>query len=231
MPDRDRVSSPSTRSSRLSVWGLLEDWFDDRVGGRGSWHLLRLRPLLMDSVSAPDRVVAYEVAERLFPRQGTCGMTRHTQNKVPVTDPSAGLVERVTALYCDYAWAVDDHDFSGLRALLTNDVRLTVNTWEIQGVDRFIETYEGLLVGMGGLSRHFITNVRATRSADGTIRTDAYFKAVFHGEASFRIQTGRYRDVHVETPAGLRVAHKWVESDPNLVLPRTVAAQQGGTTP
>ena len=158
-------------------------------------------------------------------------MTRHAQNDDLVADPSAGLVERVTALYHDYAWAVDDHDFSALRALLTDDVCLTANAWEVQGVDRFIETYEGLLTGTGGPSRHFVTNVRATRSEDGTIRTEAYFQAIFHGASSFRIQTGRYRDLHVETPAGLRIAHKWVESDPNLVLPRTVAAQQGRTTP
>jgi len=145
----------------------------------------------------------------------------------PRPNPASSLIDDVTALYHDYAWAVDDRDLGALRGLLTDDVRLTANEWEAHGIDSFLQTYERLLAGPAGPSRHFISNVRAARAEDGLVRTGAYFQAIFHGESTFRIQTGRYRDIHVETPGGLRIAHKWIEIDPNLTLPRPSTAPEG----
>ncbi|WP_101524642.1 nuclear transport factor 2 family protein [Nocardioides houyundeii] len=145
-------------------------------------------------------------------------MTSAGTTNAPGADPAPSLVERVTALYHDYAWAVDDQDYDALRGLLIPDVRLTANDWEAEGVDDFIATYQRLLAGLAGPCRHLISNVRANRSADGVIQTGAYFQAVFHAESAVRIQTGRYRDVHVETPAGLRIIHKRIEIDPTHTL-------------
>ncbi|MGW0594702.1 hypothetical protein [Streptosporangium sp. NPDC002607] len=52
------------------------------------------------------------------------------------------------------------------------------------------------------------------------IQTGAYFQAVFHERGRTRLQTGCYRDVCVETPSGLRIAHKRIEVDSTVLLPQ-----------
>ncbi|MET8054161.1 hypothetical protein ABZU75_41965 [Streptosporangium sp. NPDC005286] len=70
------------------------------------------------------------------------------------------------------------------------------------------------------VGRHFISNVRAEPGSNGMIQTGAYFQAVFHERGRTRLQTGCYRDVCVETPSGLRIAHKRIEVDSTVLLPQ-----------
>lgn len=135
----------------------------------------------------------------------------------PAEDPTP----RARDLYIAYAWAVDDYDFDRLRTLVTSDVRLSIGAWDGgQGVDAFINAYREALMRPRIACRHYIGNVRARVLENGTIHTGAYFQAVFHETEHTRVQTGRYRDVHVRTESGLRISHKRIEIDPTVILAR-----------
>ena len=146
-----------------------------------------------------------------------------TPEPTAVDGPMLPLVTEVADLYCHYAWAVDDQDFPALRNLLTDDVQLTFGEWQSHGVDEMLDTYRRLLRPARAAVRHYLTNVRAAPAADGSVLTGAYFRAVFYEESGPRWQTGRYRDVMVRRPDGLRIAHKRIEIDPTRLseLPTT----------
>ncbi|MGX1689580.1 nuclear transport factor 2 family protein [Microbacterium sp. NPDC055442] len=136
------------------------------------------------------------------------------------------LIERVTALYFDYAAAVDDVDMETLRSLLTEDVTFESNrriSAVIVGADALLKAYAPLLAQPGTVSRHLVSNVRVLRVDGDLIHTHAYFTATFHFEDTTSVQTGCYRDVHVQTAEGLRIRHKRVEVDPAIIHPRPTA--------
>lgn len=127
---------------------------------------------------------------------------------VLVTDDAALLLARSTLLYHLYARAVDDNDLDGLRALATDDVRITRRgVEEPGGITAFLDIYRAHMALGIEVCQHAVTNVLAWRDGD-TIATRAYFQARLFEKDRTRVLVGEYADTHVERDGTLLIAHK-----------------------
>jgi len=137
---------------------------------------------------------------------------------------SAVLAARSAQLYYRYARAVDDHDHEALRAMVTEDVQITRADGTREGVEAFLDVYRAFTAQAIPSSKHVVTNILATRTAAGEIRTQAYFEASMFGVDSTRVIVGHYDDIHVERDGRLLLAHKVITVDRVLVLPAAEAS-------
>jgi SnoaL-like domain len=125
-----------------------------------------------------------------------------------VSDDRAALTARSALLYNLYADAVDREDLDALRALATDDVRITRGGKAEQGgIEAFLDIYRAHILRGFQVCQHAVTNVIATRDGD-LIRTSAYFQARLFTERGTQVLIGRYADDQVDVDGDLKIAHK-----------------------
>jgi hypothetical protein len=130
---------------------------------------------------------------------------------MPVTDDRALLTARSALLYNLYADAVDREDLDALRALATDDVRITRGgKSEPGGIEAFLDIYRAHIRRAFVACQHAVTNVIAARDGD-LIRTSAYFQARLFSAGGTQVLIGRYADEHVEVDGDLRITHKNIQ--------------------
>ena len=154
---------------------------------------------------------------------GATGATRAAAHTGPDTD-TAIVAARSAQLYYRYARAVDDHDHEALRAMVTDDVKMTRADGTREGVEAFLDVYRAFTAQGIPSSKHGVTNILATRAAAGEIHTQAYFEASMFGVESTRVIVGHYDDIHVERDGRLLLAHKIITVDRVLTLPAAEAS-------
>jgi 3-phenylpropionate/cinnamic acid dioxygenase small subunit len=141
----------------------------------------------------------------------------------PSTDPAL-LAARSARVYYTYARAVDEGDLDTLRALVTDDVRITRGDHPTeQGVEAFLDVYRAHNALNIPVCKHVVTNVLAEADGD-EIRTHAYFQATMLEEQQTRVVIGVYDDVHVERDGELKLAHKKIRVQRVLQLPASTGA-------
>ena len=135
------------------------------------------------------------------------------------TDP-ATLGARSARVYYTYARAVDEGDLDTLRAMVTDDIRITrgQNPTE-DGVEAFLDVYRAHNAMGIPVCKHVVTNVLAEPGEDGDIVTHAYFEATMLEEEGTRVVIGVYDDVHREVDGELKLAHKRITVQRLLTLP------------
>lgn len=140
-----------------------------------------------------------------------------------LTEENAVLAARSAQVYYAYCRAVDEGDLDTLRALVTDDVRITRgdNPTE-QGVEAFLDVYRAHNALEIPVCKHVVTNVLAERSGDEIV-THAYFQATMLEEEQTRVIIGVYGDVHTEVDGQLRLAHKKIRVHRVLHLPASAA--------
>jgi 3-phenylpropionate/cinnamic acid dioxygenase small subunit len=141
-----------------------------------------------------------------------------------MTTDNAILSARSAQLYYIYARAVDEGDLETLRAIVTDDVRVTRGDHPTeQGVEAFLDIYRAHKALRIPVCKHVVTNVLAQQDKD-EIRTHAYFQATFLEEERTRVIIGLYDDVHVERDGQLKLAHKKIRVQRVLELPPSTGA-------
>lgn len=132
---------------------------------------------------------------------------------------TAILGARSAELYYAYARAVDEGDLDGLRAIVTDDIKITRGDNPTEdGIEKFLDVYRAHNALNVPVCQHVVTNVLAEPDGDG-IKTHAYFQATFLETERTRVVIGRYDDVHVERDGKLKLAHKKIRVDRVVVLP------------
>lgn len=132
---------------------------------------------------------------------------------------NATLGARSARLYYQYARAVDEGDLETLRAIVTDDVRITRGQHPTeQGVEAFLDVYRAHNALQIPVCKHVVTNVLAEQRGDEIV-THAYFQATMLEEEGTRVVIGVYDDVHVERDGELRLAHKKIRVERVLHLP------------
>ena len=133
------------------------------------------------------------------------------------------LETRSAQLYYTYARAVDEGDLDTLRAIVTDDVRITRGDHPTeQGVEAFLDVYRAHNALQIPVCKHVVTNVLVQPDGD-EIRTHAYFQATMLEAEQTRVVIGVYDDVHVERAGRLKLAHKRITVERVLNLPAAVA--------
>ncbi len=135
-----------------------------------------------------------------------------------MTDP-ATLAARSAEVYYTYARAVDEGDLDTLRDIVTDDVRITRGDHPTeQGVEAFLDVYRAHIEQGIPVCKHVVTNVLAEQVGDDVV-THAYFEATMLEEDKTRVVIGVYDDVHREVDGELKLAHKKITVQRQLVLP------------
>lgn len=139
-----------------------------------------------------------------------------------MTDHST-LGSRSARLYYRYARAVDEGDLDTLRAIVTDNVKITRGDHPTeQGVEAFLDVYRAHNALEVPVCKHVVTNVLAEQDGDEIV-THAYFQATFFEDAGTRVVVGVYDDVHTEQDGELRIAHKTIHVQRVLRLPAAEA--------
>jgi len=134
------------------------------------------------------------------------------------TDP-ANLGARSARLYYLYARAVDEGDLGTLRALVTDDIKITRGAHPTEhGVEAFLDVYRAHNALGIPVCKHVVTNVLAEELGEDVV-THAYFAATMLEEDKTRVVIGVYDDVHREVAGELKLAHKKITVQRQLVLP------------
>lgn len=135
-----------------------------------------------------------------------------------MTTDLALLGARSARLYYRYCRAVDDGDLDELRAMVTDDVRITRGDQPTeQGVEAFLDVYRAHIAQQIPVCKHVVTNVLAERQGDDIV-THAYFQATMFKNDETRVIAGTYHDVHVEVDGELKLAHKRILAERTLTL-------------
>lgn len=138
---------------------------------------------------------------------------------MPTGPTDVVLAARSAQLYYAYARAVDAGDLDALRAMVTEDVRITRGAHPTeQGVEAFLDVYRAHNAMQIPVCQHVVTNVQVERQGDDVV-THAYFRATMLEEAGTRVIFGFYDDVHREVDGKLRLAHKQITVQRVLELP------------
>ncbi len=125
-----------------------------------------------------------------------------------LTSDNAELGARAARTYYVYARAVDEGDLDTLRAMVTDDVRITRGDHPTEdGVEAFLDVYRAHNALQVPVCKHVVTNVLAERDGDD-VRTHAYFTATMFEAERTRVITGVYDDVQREVDGELLLAHK-----------------------
>ena len=134
------------------------------------------------------------------------------------TDPAI-LGARSARVYYTYARAVDEGDLDTLRAMVTDDIRITrgQNPTE-DGVEAFLAVYRAHNALEIPVCKHVVTNVLAEQDGDDIV-THAYFEATMLEPEQTRVVIGVYDDVHREVDGELKLAHKRITVQRLLTLP------------
>ena len=134
------------------------------------------------------------------------------------TDPAV-LAARSARVYYTYARAVDEGDLDTLRALVTDDVKVTRGDHPTEeGVEAFLDVYRAHIALGVPVCKHVVTNVLAEHVGDEVV-THAYFQATMLEEDKTRVVIGVYDDVHREVDGVLKLAHKRIRVQRTLQLP------------
>ncbi len=132
---------------------------------------------------------------------------------------NAILGARSTRLYNLYARAVDEGDLDTLRAIATEDIKITRGQYPTEeGIEAFLDVYRAHNALRIPVCKHVVSNVLAERVGD-EIQTHAYFQATMLEEEGTRVIIGLYDDVHVEQDGDLKLAHKKITVQRVLHLP------------
>jgi 3-phenylpropionate/cinnamic acid dioxygenase small subunit len=129
------------------------------------------------------------------------------------------VVLRAEQVLYAYARAVDEFDIDALRALGTEDIKVTRSGDAREGVESFLDIYRALAASTVEGCKHFISNVQAEREDDGTITARAYFHAVLFDPDGTRWTIGQYRDTLVEDDGVLKLGHKRISVERVVALP------------
>ncbi|WZH52424.1 MAG: nuclear transport factor 2 family protein [Nocardioides alkalitolerans] len=125
-----------------------------------------------------------------------------------LTAENAELGARAARTYYVYARAVDEGDLDALRAMVTDDVRITRGDHPTEdGVEAFLDVYRAHNAQQIPVCKHVVTNVLAERDGDEVL-THAYFTATMFEAERTRVITGVYDDVHREVGGEMLLAHK-----------------------
>lgn len=136
-----------------------------------------------------------------------------------MTTENATLGVRSARLYYKYARAVDEGDLDTLRAIVTDDVKITRGEHPTeQGVEAFLDVYRAHNALQIPVCKHVVTNVLTEKVGD-KIQTHAYFQATMLEAEQTRVIIGVYDDVHVEQDGELKLAHKKITVQRVLKLP------------
>jgi 3-phenylpropionate/cinnamic acid dioxygenase small subunit len=87
----------------------------------------------------------------------------------------------------------------------------------------FLEFYGSFHESSVECSKHVVTNLRAYPEPDGLVRIDSYFQTSLFEAHRTRIVIGQYSDSLRECPDGLRLAHKRVNVERQIILPPSSA--------
>lgn len=130
------------------------------------------------------------------------------------------LTTRSARLYYLYARAIDEVDLDMARAIVTDDVQVTLgeDVPAQRGVDAFLEIFHQHKARGIPVCKHMVTNVLAERVGDQIV-THAYFQAGFFEDDRTQMIFGVYDDVHVEVGGELKLAHKKIRVERVLLLP------------
>lgn len=136
------------------------------------------------------------------------------------TQTTTDLGARSARVYYLYARAVDEGDLDTLRALCTDDVKITRGDHPTEdGVEAFLDVYRAHNALEIPVCKHVVTNVLAEVGSDGDVITHAYFEATMLEAEGTRVIIGVYDDVHREVDGELRLAHKRIRVQRVLHLP------------
>ncbi|MBM7516480.1 nuclear transport factor 2 family protein [Nocardioides nitrophenolicus] len=136
-----------------------------------------------------------------------------------LTDDLGVLGARSARVYFRYARAVDEGDLDTLRALVTDDIKITRGDHPTEdGVEAFLDVYRAHNALGIPVCKHVVTNVLAERDGDDVV-THAYFEATMLEEEGTRVIIGVYDDVHREVDGELKLAHKRIRVQRTLHLP------------
>ncbi|UMG91221.1 nuclear transport factor 2 family protein [Nocardioides sp. TF02-7] len=128
------------------------------------------------------------------------------------------LAARSARVYHRYARAVDEGDLDTLRAIVTDDIKITRGDHPTEeGVEAFLDVYRAHNALNIPVCKHVVTNVLAERDGDDVV-THAYFEASMYEEEQTRVVIGVYDDVHREVDGELRLAHKKIRVQRTLYL-------------
>lgn len=117
------------------------------------------------------------------------------------------LDRRAAELQAAWCAAVDTGDLPGLQALFADGGTFFTRGRLMDAAER-AEFFPGVWAG-GDRSTHVCRDVTGTAAADGTIAVTARLAATFIlPDGTVRAAWGRYDDVAVSTPDGLRLAAK-----------------------
>ncbi|MDT9591683.1 nuclear transport factor 2 family protein [Nocardioides zeae] len=145
-------------------------------------------------------------------------------NDLALTERNALLGARATRSYHVYARAVDEGDLDALRALATDDVRITRGDHPTEdGVEAFLDVYRAHVAMEIPLCKHVVTNVLAEQQGEDVV-THAYFTATMFEAERTRVLTGVYDDVYREVDGELRLAHKKIRVECAQELPAAAAS-------
>ncbi|WP_280216716.1 nuclear transport factor 2 family protein [Nocardia neocaledoniensis] len=137
---------------------------------------------------------------------------------------NAILSSRSARLYYRYARAIDEGDLAAIRAMVTDDVKITRGDRPTEeGVEALLDVCRAHNARAVPVSRHMVTNVLA-ESVGHEIVTHAYFQASFFETERTLLITGVYDDVHVEDGNELKIAHKRIRVHRVLQLPAAEVA-------
>lgn len=131
------------------------------------------------------------------------------------------LMVRAQNLFALYAWAVDYGDFDLLTSILGPEICITRGEDTHDGIEAFLDVYRRNWASDWSAGKHFISNVMASRADDGSIRSRAYFQAVFLRSDRTSMVIGRYDDSLVDIDGQLRIQHKRISVEGVVDLPRT----------
>lgn len=148
--------------------------------------------------------------------------------ELPKIDPrelanmQTDLSIRAMHLYALYAWAIDYGDFELLESLVAPEIVITRGDIDHPGLEAFMQVYRNNWDADWSAGKHYITNVVASRQADGLVRSRAYFQAVFIRSDHSTMIVGRYDDLLREIDGELRIQHKRIHVEGSLRLPESV---------
>ena len=132
---------------------------------------------------------------------------------------AATLGARSARVYYRYARAVDEGDLDTLRDMVTDDIRITRGDHPTEdGVEAFLDVYRAHNALGIPVCKHVVTNVLAEQVGDDVV-THAYFEATMLEAERTRVVIGVYDDVHREVDGELKLAHKKITVQRQLVLP------------
>ncbi|MFH5821852.1 nuclear transport factor 2 family protein [Georgenia sp. AZ-5] len=125
-----------------------------------------------------------------------------------------------------YARLVDAQDLDGLATITHPDVVLTRHDGTREGREAFLDLYRQFAASDVHRSQHMVTNVVATRGADGVVHVASTFLAFTeHDAGGARLTWGRYDDDMVEHEG------RWVFAAKRIRIARTVLVDEAMLAP